>query len=48
MVRAPRLDEVWLALLDPTQGYEIRETRPCVMVSPDEMNRYLHTVMLLR
>ena len=46
MVRAPRLDEVWLASLDPTQGSEIRETRPCLVVSPDEMNRYLHTVIV--
>jgi mRNA interferase MazF len=36
--------EVWLVNLDPTQGSEINKTRPCVVVSPDEMNRYLRTV----
>jgi mRNA interferase MazF len=29
--------EVWLIQLDPTQGVEIKETRPCVILSPDEM-----------
>ena len=36
--------EVWLVNLDPTQGSEINKTRPCVVLSPDEMNRYLRTV----
>ena len=30
--------------LDPTVGSEIRKTRPCVVLSPDEMNRNLHTI----
>ena len=30
--------------LDPTMGSEIRKTRPCVVVSPDEMNRHLNTI----
>lgn len=38
--------EVWLANLDPTVGSEIRKTRPCVVLSPDEMNRYLRTVII--
>jgi mRNA interferase MazF len=42
----PRLDEVWLVTLDPTEGSEIRKTRPCVVVSPDEMNRHLRTVIV--
>jgi mRNA interferase MazF len=42
----PRLDEVWLVSLDPTQGSEIRKTRPCIVVSPDEINRYLLTVII--
>jgi mRNA interferase MazF len=42
----PRLDDVWLVALDPTEGSEIRKTRPCVVVSPDEMNRYLRTVIV--
>jgi mRNA interferase MazF len=42
----PRLDEVWLVSLDPTQGAEIRKTRPCLIVSPDESNRHLRTVII--
>ena len=42
----PRLDEVWLVSLDPTEGYEIQKTRPCLIVSPDEMNRHLRTVII--
>jgi mRNA interferase MazF len=30
--------EVWLIALDPTRGREIRKTRPCLVVSPDELN----------
>ncbi len=30
--------DVWLVQLDPTQGSEIRKTRPCVIISPDEMS----------
>ena len=32
--------------LDPTIGYEISKTRPCVVISPDEMNAYLKTVII--
>ena len=32
--------------LDPTQGSEVSKTRPCVIISPDEMNKYLRTVMI--
>jgi len=46
VVSAPRLDEVWLASLDPARGSEIRKTRPCLVVSPDEMNRHLRTVIV--
>lgn len=38
--------DVWLARLGRTEGREIRKTRPCLVVSPDEMNRYLTTVIL--
>ena len=38
--------EVHLVRLDPTLGSEIRKTRPCVVVSPDELNQYLRTVMV--
>lgn len=43
---SPRLDEVWLISLDPTQGSEIRKTRPCLVISPDETNRHLRTVII--
>jgi mRNA interferase MazF len=32
--------------LDPTFGSEIKKTRPCVVVSPDEMNKFLNTIVL--
>ena len=38
--------DVYLVNLDPTIGREIRKTRPCLVVSPDEMNRYIHTVIV--
>jgi mRNA interferase MazF len=38
--------DVYLVNLDPTIGSEIKKTRPCVVISPDEMNRYLHTVIV--
>jgi mRNA interferase MazF len=38
--------EVWLAALDPTIGSEIQKTRPCVVVSPDEMNVHLRTAIV--
>lgn len=37
---------VYLVRLDPTLGSEIRKTRPCVVVSPDELNDHLRTVIL--
>lgn len=38
--------EVWLAALDPTVGSEIQKTRPCLVLSPDELNSRLHTVIV--
>ena len=38
--------EIWLAQLDPTVGSEIQKTRPCVVISPDEMNAHLRTVIV--
>lgn len=38
--------EVWLCTLDPTVGREIQKTRPCLIVSPDEMNRTLSTAIV--
>lgn len=37
---------IYLVALDPTRGSEIRKTRPCVVVSPDEINRNLNTVVV--
>jgi len=46
VTRAPRQDEVWLVSLDPTRGSEIKKTRPCLVVSPDEMNQHLRTAIV--
>ena len=40
-----RLD-VYLVNLDPTIGSEIRKTRPCLVISPDEVNRHIATVIV--
>ncbi len=39
-------NEIWLVNLDPTIGSEIKKSRPCVIVSPDAMNKYLATVIV--
>src|SRR4051794_1903045 len=46
LVSFPRRDEVWLVSLDPTLGSEIWKTRPALVVSPDEANEYLRTVII--
>lgn len=38
--------DIILVNLDPTVGSEIRKTRPCVVISPDEMNKYLRTLVV--
>ncbi len=38
--------DVYLTNLDPTVGSEIQKTRPCLIISPDEMNRHIHTVII--
>ena len=38
-------DVFWVAL-DPTTGSEIGKTRPCVVISPDDMNKYLKTIIV--
>ena len=38
--------EVWMVQLNPTLGSEIKKSRPCVIISPDEANRYLNTVTI--
>ena len=46
MVAYPQRSEVWLVSLEPTIGSEIRKTRPCIIVSPNETNRLLRTVIV--
>jgi mRNA interferase MazF len=41
-----RRGEIWLVELNPTRGSEIQKTRPCVVVSPDELNANLRTVIV--
>ena len=38
--------EVYLVNLDPTVGSEIQKSRPCLVISPDEMNAYIATVII--
>jgi len=38
--------QIVLVNLEPTIGSEIKKTRPCVIISPDEMNKYLRTIVL--
>jgi mRNA interferase MazF len=38
--------EVYLVNLDPTVGAEIQKTRPCLVVSPDDMNHHIRTVIV--
>ena len=39
--------DVWLTRLEPTLGHEIQKTRPCIVVSPDELNRTNWTVIVV-
>lgn len=38
--------EIVLVNLDPTVGSEIKKTRPCVVISPNEMNKFLNTIVI--
>ena len=38
--------DVYLINLDPTKGHEIKKTRPCTVISPNEMNHYISTVIV--
>jgi len=44
--RIPSRGDVVLVELDPTRGSEIRKTRPCLVVSPDELNHHLRTILV--
>ena len=46
VTKLPRRGEVFLVDLDPTRGTEIQKTRPGVVVSPDDLNTHLRTVMI--
>lgn len=46
VARGPLRGEVYLVGLDPTMGSEIKKTRPCLVVSPDELNHHLRTVIV--
>jgi mRNA interferase MazF len=45
MVDTNRFD-ILLVSFDPSQGHEIKKTRPCVIVSPNEMNKYIKTLIV--
>jgi len=38
--------ELYLVNLDPTIGIEMKKTRPCLIISPDEMNRHVQTLIV--
>ena len=44
--KSVRRFEVRLISLDPAKGSEIRKTRPCLIISPDEMNKHIRTVII--
>ena len=46
MVKGPRQFDVYLVGLEPVVGSEISKTRPCLIISPDEMNRHLRTAII--
>ena len=43
----PRRGDVWLVNLDPTMGSEIAKSRPALVVSPDELNAHLRTIIVV-
>ncbi len=46
MARYPSRFEIWLIDLNPVRGAEIAKIRPCVIVSPNELNRHLKTCLI--
>lgn len=46
MALVVRRFEVYLVRLDPTEGRESRKTRPCLIISPDELNRHINTLIV--
>ena len=45
--RPPRRGDVWICTLDPTVGREIRKARPCLVVSPDDLNDRVGTIAIV-
>lgn len=39
--------DIWLVKLNPTVGSEVNKTRPCMVISPDEVNKHLKTVTVI-
>ena len=46
VVKSVKRFEVWSVTLDQTKGSKIQKTRPCLVVSPNEMNRWVRTVIV--
>ncbi len=46
MAEAVHRGDIFLVSLDPTRGSEIRKTRPCVIISPDELNAHVRTFIV--
>lgn len=46
MVNIHQYEVFWISL-DPSQGSEMTKTRPCVIVSPDELNEFLRTLIII-
>jgi mRNA interferase MazF len=46
LVKRPHRDEVWLVSLDPVIGAKVQKTRPCVVISPDDLNGELLSVIV--
>lgn len=46
MVKEIKRFEIWLVSLDPTIWSELQKTRPCLVVSSDELNEYLNTIII--
>jgi len=46
VVEAVNRFEIWLVALNPTQGSEIQKTRPCLVISPNEINTWLRTIII--
>lgn len=47
MIIDPKRGDIWLVSLDPTQGSEVKKTRPCLVLSRDEFNKKAGTVTII-